>query len=425
MKDPSVHIIICSWKRIPGIKSLLLQLCDQTYKNFKVTITNNNVDEISTLDSFVVEITTPYNLCIEHNEINIGGRGRFVTARNTDCEYCVFLDDDQTIEPHLIQNMVSTASQRTIGSWWGWKFSKSYWNRVRVLDGSEANYCGTGGMIVHSSIFKNPSFWERWEPRYYFVEDLYLSLYAGSIGWALKGNKYPMDFNKKLYLDNGSLCLNTTVHNSKELLTQQFLLKGFEMPANNTDNFSYKYWENRYATGGNSGYGSYENFLTDKVKLLTQLVSDLGICSIADVGCGDCTILPHLTVERYVGYDISPTVINRHIQNNSDVSHTFRLIHDPITEPFDMALSLDVIFHQVDDVDYNEYIRHLVNTNAKYILILTMNDRILSTEHAKAAHVKYRDVQKSALIHAHYVCIYTYPHTLDTSTYYLYKRKEN
>jgi len=198
------------------------------------------------------------------------------------------------------------------------------------------------------------------------------------------------------------------------------------MKPNEMNEFSYKYWETRYSHGGNSGSGSYGNGLHNKLQLLNSLISKYDIKTIADIGCGDCTILNGLSpIEKYIGYDISPTIINRHTANNTDSHRQFKLIEGTKSiesDSIDLTLSLEVIFHQVIDTEYIEYMDMLLKTNATFILLLTMNERVLTTEHIKSQHIKYRDVRSFMTSKGNYELIDTFPFTVDTSTYYLYKK---
>ena len=50
---------------------------------------------------------------------------------------------------------------------------------------------------------------------------------------------------------------------------------------------STKYWQERYATGGDSGVGSYEKFAEFKAEIVNAFVSTYGVTSVIEFGCGD------------------------------------------------------------------------------------------------------------------------------------------
>ena len=86
------------------------------------------------------------------------------------------------------------------------------------MDGEDADYCGTGGMICDASIFKKEDFWKSWNKEFYFVEDLYLSLYAKNMGWNLKAKDFPIKFNKNCR-DKNAMFFRHGIRKLKEKLS--------------------------------------------------------------------------------------------------------------------------------------------------------------------------------------------------------------
>jgi len=418
------HVIICSWNRIDGIRRVLSQLDTQTNKDFYVTVINNNIDYKDTLEDIVNGLGASYSLELIHNDINLGGRARFIVAKDTTSKYCIFLDDDQILPDTLIDDMKKQMKPNSICAWWSWQFKNNkYWDRTRASNGEPCNYCATCGMVADSSIFKDEKFWYSWNPEFYFVEDLYLSLYARKINWTLSGYDFGLKFDKLLEGDKNALCKNKIVYDAKQGLLD-FIEKNNWSYVNPEYNFSFKYWENRYNSGGNSGNGSYGEGLKNKALLLNNLINKYDLKSISDVGCGECTLLPYLQgIRKYYGYDISPTVLSKISKNNQDgFSKEFILLtNNTKIVSSDLVLSLEVIFHQVNDDEYLDYMRKLVNSNGEYLLILTMNEGILKTNHIKNRHIKYRDISKF-MDSTNYSLVEKFPFTERTSTYYLYKK---
>jgi SAM-dependent methyltransferase len=69
------------------------------------------------------------------------------------------------------------------------------------------------------------------------------------------------------------------------------------------------YWEQRYASGGNSGAGSYGRLAEAKAAVLNRLVADQRIGSVLEIGCGDGNQVELAHYPAYVGIDVSPSVI--------------------------------------------------------------------------------------------------------------------
>ena len=139
---------------------------------------------------------------------------------------------------------------------------------------------------------------------------------------------------------------------------------------------SIKWWEQRYVSGGNSGKGSYGVLAEFKAKIINQFVRESEVKSLIEFGCGDGNQLMLANYPNYVGLDISKkavTVCEEKFIN--DQSKKF-FLYDPYsfdekTEQFkaDLALSLDVIYHLVEDDVYSAYLKHLFGAGIKYVII--------------------------------------------------------
>jgi hypothetical protein len=99
-----------------------------------------------------------------------------------------------------------------------------------------------------------------------------------------------------------------------------------------TDNMSFdsvEYWRKRYATGGNSGAGSYGALADFKAASLNHFIESNGIESGIEYGSGDGNQLSLLKIKRYIGVDLSPDIIaNLRNKFAGDASKTF-VEYDP------------------------------------------------------------------------------------------------
>lgn len=149
------------------------------------------------------------------------------------------------------------------------------------------------------------------------------------------------------------------------------------------------YWESRYAQGGNSGDGSYDKLAEFKAEILNDFVSRFKIRTVIEYGCGDGNQLSYANYPEYIGFDISPTCIgickNKFI---NDKTKKFKLIDEYTSEKAELVLSLDVIFHLVEDDVYDRYMRQLFDTSLKYVIIYSSNTDDNSFN--SAPHVKHR-----------------------------------
>ena len=155
------------------------------------------------------------------------------------------------------------------------------------------------------------------------------------------------------------------------------------------------YWEKRYSTGGNSGQGSYGEEAKFKADYINHIIKEMKVKTLAEIGCGDGNQLGHINVEKYFGYDISSTIIEKcKNKYESDKTKQFSVIniddYSSVTAA-DMVISLDVIFHLVTPESFDNYMKELFSGKYKVIAIYTMR-RIPENTENMAAHVKANDI---------------------------------
>jgi hypothetical protein len=162
---------------------------------------------------------------------------------------------------------------------------------------------------------------------------------------------------------------------------------------------SAQYWEQRYARGGDSGVGSRGVLAECKAKVLNGLVAECRFESIIEFGCGDGDQLALAEYPRYLGLDVSPTTLRRTIARFADDSSKSFALYDP--ECFtdraglvtaDLALSLDVIYHLVEDHVYELHLRHVFGAARRQVVLFTSDADDPSTAGAFAPHVRHRPV---------------------------------
>ena len=136
-----------------------------------------------------------------------------------------------------------------------------------------------------------------------------------------------------------------------------------------------KYWENRYSLGGNSGAGSYGNLAAFKADTINNFIESNNINSVIEFGCGDGNQLKLLAAPKYVGYDVSKSAVaNCKSLFQSDKSKRFVNTLSEIKSKADLTLSLDVIYHLIDDEVYHDYMSNLFDYSKKYVIIYS-NDQ--------------------------------------------------
>lgn len=159
-----------------------------------------------------------------------------------------------------------------------------------------------------------------------------------------------------------------------------------------------RYWERRYARGGTSGAGSSGAAARWKASVANRWVAELGVTSVVDLGCGDGNQLALADYPRYLGIDRSPTAVRRCIARfRGDPTKSF-LRYEPgqLVDPAgwlrgDLALSMEVIFHLVEDEVFEDYMRLLFASAERYVLICNNDFDHHSAHGDLAPHLRYRE----------------------------------
>lgn len=160
------------------------------------------------------------------------------------------------------------------------------------------------------------------------------------------------------------------------------------------------YWENRYKNGGNSGWGSHnESSVSFKKDYVNNLILELGIKTVVELGCGDGNQLSFFeNYDTYTGYDISNDIITKCIKKFSgDDTKSFTSDINNLAKngnKYDIALSLDVVYHLVEDSVYESYMHVLFGLSDNICIFGTDNDNAVS-----AIHVKNRKISEFVTKH--------------------------
>jgi SAM-dependent methyltransferase len=151
------------------------------------------------------------------------------------------------------------------------------------------------------------------------------------------------------------------------------------------------YWNVRYATGGSSGLGSYGHLARYKAAVLNEFVRLNEIRSVVDLGCGDGNQAGMLEVEHYLGLDVSEAAIRLCEGRFPDRDDRRRFhVYAPGALQWrgDLAISLDVIYHLVDDDTFETYMADLFTSATAYVAIYSSNIDSIWTD--KSYHIRHR-----------------------------------
>lgn len=140
------------------------------------------------------------------------------------------------------------------------------------------------------------------------------------------------------------------------------------------------YWQQRYERGETSGPGSYGRFADYKAEVLNTFVAGNGVVRVAEFGCGDGNQLKKFTFAQYLGVDVSAAAVEKcRAMYGDDPTKKF-LVHTgaDAVEAIrrfgpELAISLDVIYHLVEDPVFEEHIASLFAVSSRYVIVYSTN----------------------------------------------------
>ncbi len=144
------------------------------------------------------------------------------------------------------------------------------------------------------------------------------------------------------------------------------------------------YWEDRYESGGSSGPGSYNKLARFKSEIINDFIKEHNIQSVIDHGCGDGRQLKLAKYKSYIGLDVSSKAVSLCRKKfRKDGSKVFKTYDEYNDETAELALSLDVIFHLVEEDVYNSYMKILFNSSERFVIIYSSNKDSEQNRHEK------------------------------------------
>jgi SAM-dependent methyltransferase len=152
---------------------------------------------------------------------------------------------------------------------------------------------------------------------------------------------------------------------------------------------SEQYWIERYEAGRTSGAGSYNELAEFKAEVINAFVADNRIDSVMEFGCGDGNQLRLANYPDYTGFDVSPRAVAlcRDIFRGDD-SKRFLLMEEYAGQSAQLALSLDVVYHLVEDETYASYMKTLFAAAERFVIVYSSNSE--HQEPGQARHVRHR-----------------------------------
>lgn len=200
-----------------------------------------------------------------------------------------------------------------------------------------------------------------------------------------------------------------------------------------TDYWTIKFWENHYRVGGRSGEGSYGRLADFKAEVMKRLIVEHAVESALELGCGDGNQLALIDYPRYDGFDVSPAAINRcRDRFAADPTKEFH-IYVPgakLDVRADMAVSLDVIYHLIEDELFDQHMQDLF-ASAERLVVIYSSDEERPSEWPEVRHRRFstwvaHEAPEWALserVDQRYPFVVGEPET-SWSNFYVYERRE-
>ena len=126
-----------------------------------------------------------------------------------------------------------------------------------------------------------------------------------------------------------------------------------------------------------------------KAEVINDFVKEKGISSVIEFGSGDGNQLTYFKFDSYIGFDISQKAIDwcRDLFKE-DASKTFHLADEYSDQKADMTMSLEVLFHLLEDEVFEDYMQRLFQASKKYVVIFSSNETYKSI--INAPHMRHR-----------------------------------
>lgn len=188
------------------------------------------------------------------------------------------------------------------------------------------------------------------------------------------------------------------------------------------DDVNRSYWENRYASGGDSGAGSHGELGAWKANYVRRLVEQHALRSVIDWGCGDGGLLAQIELPDevdYIGLDLSATAIARCVTLWPDRQF---MLYDPASSiqpnfSADLALSVSVLYHLVEDDDFYRYMSRLFMSAATFVCVYASD-----VDRPQEAHMRHRAwTQLVPSVWPHFTLVETISRA-DDEAFYLFER---
>lgn len=126
-----------------------------------------------------------------------------------------------------------------------------------------------------------------------------------------------------------------------------------------------------------------------KADIINNFVAQNNVKTVMEYGCGDGNQLSLARYESYLGFDVSNRVLNLCRERfRDDSSKTFQSMDAYADERAELTMSLDVIYHLVEDDAYGDYMHRLFDSADRFVIVYASNTD--QNPEPRPEHVKHR-----------------------------------
>jgi len=150
------------------------------------------------------------------------------------------------------------------------------------------------------------------------------------------------------------------------------------------------YWEGRYQSGGTSGPGSHGKLALFKAEVLNRFVKDNDVQTVIEFGCGDGNQLTLAEYPCYIGLDVALSATQACANRFKDDPTKSFFLYDgrafadnARVFSADLSMSLDVVYHLVEDQIYLKYMSDLFASARKYVVVYSSNEDKPASYHVR------------------------------------------
>lgn len=130
---------------------------------------------------------------------------------------------------------------------------------------------------------------------------------------------------------------------------------------------NYDFWEKRYGGGGHSGAGRKGVQRWWKWKQISKYTNAQ---DVIDIGCGDLDFWKGRKVKKYIGIDLSPSLLEKNKKKRP--TWKFKLGGGELTHNISAqdVFCLEMLYHIMDDKIYLRILKNLIKYSKKHIFVL-------------------------------------------------------